>query len=386
LTCGIETTLADSAEFFFEDVIWMLSNCIRGSFIAAPGKKLVVADLANIEGRIAAWLCGEMWKLGAFSDYDTIIGVDEKGKPLRKGADLYNTAYAKAFSIAVEDVDKVMRQIGKIMELAFSFGGGAGAFATFALVFGVDLDDMADKAIAGIPMKTLKESESFMDWLAGKEEEQIKKEHEKRAKGIEEFGEAKTVATKRGAFKRGLSDKAYIVCNAFKILWRESHSNVKTHWWEIDTAFRDAILSPGEVIRTRMLKFQCVKGWVRIRLPSGAYLVYPQARIEKNGDLTFSGKNQFTQKWERIKTAGPKLFENCVQATARDVFYSSMQPAEDAGYPIVLHVHDELICETPDTDEFTVEGLCQIMSTVPSWAPGLPLAAAGYSAYRYKKE
>jgi DNA polymerase bacteriophage-type len=63
-----------------------------------------------------------------------------------------------------------------------------------------------------------------------------------------------------------------------------------------------------------------------------------------------------------------------------------MQLAEDAGYKIVLSVHDELLTEVPDLSEYSHETLSKIMSTNPPWAPGLPLAAAGFEAYRYRKD
>ena len=77
---------------------------------------------------------------------------------------------------------------------------------------------------------------------------------------------------------------------------------------------------------------------------------------------------------------------NCTQAASRDVMAYNMQPAEDHGYEILLTVHDELITETPDSPEFSAEHLSEIMATVPTWAEGLPLAAAGFESYRYRKE
>jgi DNA polymerase len=56
------------------------------------------------------------------------------------------------------------------------------------------------------------------------------------------------------------------------------------------------------------------------------------------------------------------------------------------GYQIVLTVHDEIIAEAPDTKEFSAEQLAALMSTPPEWAQDLPLAAAGFETYRYRKE
>jgi DNA polymerase len=97
------------------------------------------------------------------------------------------------------------------------------------------------------------------------------------------------------------------------------------------------------------------------------------------------GHNQYTRKWERIKTYGGKLAENVTQAFARDVMYYKMPDIERSGYSILLSVHDELITETLDTNTWTSEGLAGIMSANPEWAQGLPLAAAGFETYRYRK-
>ena len=63
-----------------------------------------------------------------------------------------------------------------------------------------------------------------------------------------------------------------------------------------------------------------------------------------------------------------------------------MPLAEEKGYRIVLSVHDELITETPDSPEFSAEKLSGIMTTAPAWAEDLPLSAAGFEAYRYRKD
>ena len=75
-----------------------------------------------------------------------------------------------------------------------------------------------------------------------------------------------------------------------------------------------------------------------------------------------------------------------VQAIARDVLAANMPRIEDAGYEIVLTIHDEVVSEAPDTPEFTHEQLSQLLATNPEWAPDLPLAAGGFSALRFRKD
>lgn len=321
------------------------SSAIRGLIIAPSKKKLVIADLSNIEGRVLAWLAGEEWKLQAFRDFDA-----------GQGFDLYKLAYAKAFGIDPSLVDKDMRQIGKTMELALGYAGGCGAFITFSLAFNIDLEKMAEKAIEAIPKKTLDEAASFLEWQLG-----------------------------QGKSQFGLSDRAFIVCDSFKRLWREAHPNTATYWKELENGCRTAINNPGQTYSCRRHKIRRDGAWLRVMLPSGRYLCYPSPRVEDDGQITFMGVNQYSRKWERLRTYSGKLVENMCQAAARDVLASSMQPIESAGYEIVLTVHDEIISEAPDTDDYTHEHLAELMSAGCDWTEGLPLAAAGFEAYRYRK-
>ncbi len=321
------------------------SSAIRGVICAPQGKKLVIADLSNIEGRKLAWLANEKWKLKAFRDFDAGMG-----------SDLYKLAYAKAFGIPVEEVTDDQRQIGKVMELAFGYGGGIGAWITFATAFGIDLEALADIAFSTIPGEILAESENFYHWFK-----------------------------KQGKSTYGLSMKAFIVCDGLKRLWREAHPNIVRYWKDLETTCIKAVDHPGQTFIVNYHKVRRDGAWLRIGLPSGRCLCYPAPLVE-DGKLSYMGINQFTRKWSRIKTYGGKLAENITQAGSKDILAHGMVEAKKDGYALILTVHDEPITETPDTDEYTVEGLIACITKPPIWAIDLPLAADGFETIRYGKK
>ena len=106
-------------------------------------------------------------------------------------------------------------------------------------------------------------------------------------------------------------------------------------------------------------------------------------KFGRNG-LTYEGIAE-NKKWSRIETYGPKLVENIVQGTARDLLAEAMLRVEEKGYSIVMHCHDEIIAEVPE-ETGSVEEMCTVMAVQPEWADGLPLRADGYECAFYKKE
>lgn len=342
---GITAIKAGVADLVTDNVMELTSNTIRGCIVAPPGRKLVVADLSNIEGRMLAWLAGETWKLKAFDAFDHGEGVD-----------LYIATYARTFRVSPEEVTKSLRQIGKVMELAFGYEGGVGAWVTFALVYGIDLEALAALVISTIPKSVRDEAEWFYEW---------------------------TLRHGRSTF--GLSPEAFVACDAVKRMWRENHPATVGLWRDLEQACIDAVINPGTTFECGKLKTRRDGAWLRIGLPSGRALCYPQPKVE-DGTLSYMGVNQYTRQWSRINTYGGKLVENVTQAAARDVLAANMPDIDRRGYGIVLTVHDEIITETPDSDDFAVSHLSDLMSTVPAWAKGLPLAAAGFEGYRYRKD
>lgn len=324
--------------------------------------KLVVGDYANIEGRLVAWLAGEEWKLQAFRDYDTILGYDDKGKAIRKGHDLYNISYARAFGIPVEDVEKHQRQIGKVMELMLGYGGGVGAFITGAATYGIDLDDMAVHALPEIPMRVYLDAQQF--WFQTLRDP------------------ANPLKTPKFA-NYGLEKETFIACDSLKRLWREAHMNVQQFWWDLESAVTEILRDRGGGMAVGRLWVDMKGNWLRIRLPSGRYLCYPGAQL-KGGKITYMGQHQYTRQWTRLSTYGGKLVENVTQAVARDILCDGLINTDKAGYPGVLHVHDEIVAEVQEDQP--LDKFLEVMSQLPPWATGLPLAVAGFETKRYRKE
>ncbi|MFW3388630.1 UNVERIFIED_CONTAM: DNA polymerase, partial [Kocuria sp. CPCC 205274] len=161
------------------------------------------------------------------------------------------------------------------------------------------------------------------------------------------------------------------------------HPAIVQLWADVEKAAKAAICGKAQV--THGLKFERKGAWLRIRLPSGRFLSYPAPRVE-GGQITYMGVCPYSRKWKRLKTFGGKLVENIVQAIARDVLADNMAAIEAAGYEIVLTVHDEVITEAPDNASYNASKLSCLLATVPAWAQGLPLAAAGFEADRYRKD
>lgn len=254
--------------------------------------------------------------------------ADEKWRQdvFAANGDIYCASASQMFRVPVEKhgQNSELRQKGKIAELALGYGGGVGALKAFgADQMGLSEKDMQD--------------------IVGK--------------------------------------------------WRDSSPHICQLWQGVETAARRAIRTPGT-------KFECKHGiWFRldelteesedeillIRLPSGRKLVYQNPDINNDGSITYMGVNQTSRKWSRIETWGGKLVENLVQAIARDCLAEALTNLDDAGYRIIMHIHDEVVLDVPDGEGSLRDVEC-IMSQPITWAPGLILAAEGWEDRYFKKE
>lgn len=346
---AIETLKDGTFDMWFDNASEVLPNLLRGEIIAPEGKKLVVADYSNVEGRVLAWLSGEQWKLKAFREFDE-----------GHGHDLYKLTYGRTFNVPPESVTKAQRQMGKVLELALGYGGGAGAFVTFARGYGIDLHDMAASVREAINPTIWAEAEDSYEF----------------------FVERNLTA--------GLDREVFLACDAVKRAWRLANTHIVGFWNAVDKALEDALANGVKASAGEHVRMKKVGNYLLVRLPSGRFLCYPSPRIGAIGSdddrFSYMGVQQFSRKWCRIRSYASKVVENITQAVSCDLLCEALLKLESHGFETVLTVHDEAITEAPDSPEFSLELMEALMTELPEWAKGLPLAAAGFEAKRYRKD
>ena len=243
----------------------------------------------------------------------------------RNGGDIYCATASQMFGVPVEKhgQNSELRQKGKIATLALGYGGGVNALKAF----GADKMGMTNEEMA------------------------------------------QTVD-----------------------LWRKANPRIAEMWSSLDRAMRRCIVHKATTVdKVGGVRFRWEKGIVWMRLPSVREMAYyhpeyGESRFQK-GKITISymGVGQKTRKWERIETWGGRIFENLVQATARDCLRDTMLRLDDDGWDIRGHIHDEVICSEPINGR-GVEEMCEVFARPIDWAPGLPLTGAGYTTPYYRKD
>lgn len=200
-----------------------------------------------------------------------------------------------------------------------------------------------------------------------------------------------------GALKMGLNEDELpdIVTR-----WRASNPHIQSLWWAFNNAAIDVIeqggfRQVGPCIIAREWDQNTQRSYMTIQLPTGRKLYYVDPQIGMNRweqksieYLGINDKNN-THKWGYVETYGGKLVENTVQAIARDCLADAIERLEAAGFPIVFHIHDEVVIDikpTTQTPEQMLDRVIEIMSQPIPWAPGLPLGADGWTGQYFKKD
>lgn len=328
----VETTLAtlakpmrvsdqvDLLEMTVGDPLEALSICTRAMVVAAPGCKLVGGDFTNVEGRINAWLAGEHWKTQAFKDYDAGTGPD-----------LYRVMAGSILEKATGDVTKDDRQIwGKVPELACGYQGGLKAFHKMGAKYGVRLEDK------------------------------------------------KVMQIVRG--------------------WREANPEIVEFWQELQDAALEAVSAPGCVLTVRGgVKYRAEGDFLYCQLPSKRVVAYAAPVVEyKTKEITIDGEIVEISRWGvsyrgvhqgrfiKLDLYGGAQCAHVVQGTARDLLVDAMFKVENAGYPLVLTIHDECLSEVR-SDFGSAAEYAALMSQAEPWAAGLPIAVKAWEGPRYVK-
>lgn len=202
-----------------------------------------------------------------------------------------------------------------------------------------------------------------------------------------------------GALEQGLTEDEL---PGIVAAWRRASPNIERTWYRLNDA---AIFAVGQKSRASIqigpksaflsIDFSYESGMLFVTLPSGRRLAYVKPRLELDEKfgregVTYEGTDQKTKRWTRLRTYGGKLFENIVQAIARDCLAESMLRLDAAGFPTVLTVHDEIVAEIEDRgaegNEAQLAEMERLMGLPISWAPGLTLRGDGFLTPYYMKE
>jgi DNA polymerase len=167
--------------------------------------------------------------------------------------------------------------------------------------------------------------------------------------------------------------------------WRQANRRIVALWGLMG----EAVGYGGPV--GPLLSIERNGGRMSLKLPSGRAIVYHGLRWEKYVVIDpVTGVAHHKEGWRyadpkrggsRVGTYGGRLVENATQAVARDLLAEALVRLENAGYPVVGHVHDEVIVE----GEHDVEQVAKVMCELPAWAGGLFVSGEGSVMPRYRK-
>jgi DNA polymerase len=177
--------------------------------------------------------------------------------------------------------------------------------------------------------------------------------------------------------------------------YRDVHQPVVKLWKNIERAAMSAVQNKGKKYTINHTKWWVENDFLWCELPSGRKLAYykPEIRYaptpwdEKKATLYHYSQNPMTHQWECNGTYGGRLTENVDQAIARDLTAEAVIRIEEAGFDVLMSVHDEILAEKErdSRTEFYLEQFEWLMAENPGWAMDLPIKVEGWYGQRYRK-
>jgi DNA polymerase len=347
-------------EWIFSEAMLALAGTLRGLFIAAPGHDFISSDYSAIEGVVIAALAGEEWRLDVFRSHGMI----------------YEMSAAKTLGVPFEEFTEHKKSsgkhhparssIGKPTELGLGFGGWIGALKAF----GADKYFDNDASIKDTILAWRAASPAIVYLWGGQRIERTL---------LDQRTEVADEWTRAGNGGR------FVPC-----------------LYGLEGAAVHALQNPDtEVIVYRLdgkatqISYVYRNDVLYCRVPSGGLITYHRPRLRAAEDawrglsISYEGWNTNPKNgppgWIRKDLYGGRMAENVVQRVARDIQMNAIEGLEASGYPVVLHTYDEVVCEVPE-GYGSVEELEGIMASLPDWARGWPIkAAGGWRAKRYRK-
>jgi DNA polymerase len=169
-------------------------------------------------------------------------------------------------------------------------------------------------------------------------------------------------------------------------IWRSKHKKIVSFWYNTERAAKRAIVNKGKAFQVDKVTFLCrdIEGmcFLLCQLPSKRKLAFPQPRISADQIVIFG--NTVGNNWGDIRLWGGDFTGRITQAVAADLMAIGATNSEKAGYEIATLIHDEALAYHKPGQ--TPEEFVELLTDMPSWADGLPIAAEGSLVPFYKKD
>lgn len=344
----IRTRNLELVEQMWGDAINAISGCLRGMLQAAPGKKLYCSDYSAIEARVIAHLAGEQWRLDVFKTHGKI----------------YEMSASKISGIPFEEFERykketgshhpMRKKIGKPAELGSGYAGWVNAWKNFG----------ADKFLTDEEIK-----DGVLKWRAA-------------SPNIVKLWDGLEECATRAILAGMPESETNAIWIALEELSRDEDWKTRNTATEMITKYFPVNKGPAFVYQG--IYYQSDGKCLYCRLPSGRFLHYhtPNVRLDFSAwgaptlSLKYWGIDQTTKQWRQLDTYRGKLTNNVVQGYARDILAACLLRLDERGYNVVMHIHDEVVCEN-DPGFGTIEEFEEIMRELPDWAEGCPIDASG---------